>query len=242
MTISSYNPKRRYRERSAEKTRTFLMFLIIIGCSAGFGFFLGRQYAVQKILMLEKQVASVNAQRQQLQDDLTSLRAESQTAKTLYEVMERKILKEYPEGGPLREVLEKAREQIADGIDPKRLILALQSAQPPKNCTEPQIKRFVVSTPTYKGSKSVMTVDEGQVVISATGESSKNAAGDPESWFDPAKPVEVTFTPKAGTPEVRKAVLPISTTVITGGKEYRFSVAEGARSFAKVTFDSCDYP
>lgn len=242
MTLASYNPRARYRERAAEKMRGFIT-LVLAACVAGvFGFLVGRQYAVQKIISLEKEVAAVTAQRQQVQDELTNLRAESQTAKIRYEAMERKILKEYPEGGPLRDVLETARAQIADGIDPKRLMLALQSARPPKNCTEPQIKRFVVNTPHYKGPASAMSVDEGQVVITASGASSKNASGSPESWFDPTQPVDVTFTPRGGVSEQRKGVLPLSMTMISGAKEYRFTVAEGARSFAKVTFDSCDYP
>ncbi len=242
MTIPAYNPKNRYRERAAEKWRTLMTYTFLVVVSLVFGFMIGRQYAVQKLIILDNQISAVTKQRQQLQDELTTLRAESQTAKILYEEMERKILKEYPEGGPLRDILVSAREQITDGVDPKRLLLALKSARPPKNCTEPQIKRFVVSTPSYKGPASSMSVDEGQVIISATGESSKNASGALESWFDPTKPVEVTFTAKGAAPEKRQSVLPIRLSVITGGKEYRFSVAEGARSFAKVTYDSCDYP
>jgi hypothetical protein len=30
--------------------------------------------------------------------------------------------------------------------------------------------------------------------------------------------------------------------MIAAGREYRFTLSEGEKSFIKVTFDSCDYP
>ena len=40
----------------------------------------------------------------------------------------------------------------------------------------------------------------------------------------------------------KAGIMPLHHSVVSGNREYRFTIEEGARSFAKVTFDSCDYP
>jgi len=40
----------------------------------------------------------------------------------------------------------------------------------------------------------------------------------------------------------KRGTLPLYHTAVIGDRQYRFTVSEGAQSFAKVTFDSCDYP
>jgi hypothetical protein len=133
------------------------------------------------------------------------------------------------------------KEQIDQGMAPERLSFVIKSARPPTDCTDPETKRFVVSTPSYTGPASSASVADGAVIIKAKGASASNKAGQPEAWFDPAQNVEVTFTSVNGN-EVKKGMFPIRHSVVAGNREYRFTVEEGAKSFAKVTFDSCAYP
>ncbi|MGM0422112.1 MAG: hypothetical protein ACQEQL_03330, partial [Pseudomonadota bacterium] len=69
-----------------------------------------------------------------------------------------------------------------------------------------------------------------------------NNSGNPESWYDPGKPVEVSFTRVGGKEVVKEGLLPIHHSMVIGDKEHRFTIAKGERSFIDVTSDSCDYP
>jgi hypothetical protein len=104
------------------------------------------------------------------------------------------------------------------------------------------VKRFVVSTPAYKGPKSEITIAEGALVMRASGVSSTNASGQPEAWFDPTQEVTFEFTMQGGAVETKSGVMPFNHSIVVGNREYRLAISEGARSFAKVTLDSCDYP
>ena len=175
-----------------------------------------------------------------MQDNLTEIRAEAQTANTRYEQVKKEYQELIPEG-PMQDLTALLREQLEKGMDPQRMSFFIRSARPPTGCTDPEVKRFVVSTPAYKGPASVVSVADGQVKVYGSGVSARNSKGQPEAWYDPAQPVKVEFKNPSGL-DRKKGVLPIQHSVVAGNREYRFTIEEGARSFAKVVFDSCAYP
>jgi cell division protein FtsB len=240
MSLSNYNPHMRYKERAAQRTVRFFTMLCIVLFSASVGFWLGKQYAAEQILSLREQISGLTKQSNLLQDSVTELRAEAQTANTRYEQLRAEFDAQMPEG-PMRDLAALIRGQIEQGMDPGRLSFLIRSARPPSDCTEPETKRFVVSTPAYNGPASAVSVAEGAIVITGSGLSAKNERGRPEAWFDPAQPVRIIFKSKQMR-EVKKGPLPIKYSMIAGDREYRFTVEAGARSFAKVIFDSCAYP
>jgi hypothetical protein len=134
------------------------------------------------------------------------------------------------------------RAQIASGMSAERLAFVVRSARAPRNCSEPETKRFIVKTPTYTGPASNASFGEGAIVITGQGLSSRNAIGQAESWFDPSQPVAVEFKSADGEIIKKEGVLPFQHSMVANGKEYRFNLTEGDKSFIKVTFDSCDYP
>jgi hypothetical protein len=195
---------------------------------------------VERAISLGDQVESLTKERNLLQGNVTELRAEAQTANTRYEQIKAEYNSVMPEG-PMQDITTLVRQQLDQGMAPERLSFVIKSARPPTDCTDPETKRFVVSTPSYTGPASSASVADGAVIIKAKGASASNKAGQPEAWFDPAQNVEVTFTSVNGN-EVKKGMFPIRHSVVAGNREYRFTVEEGAKSFAKVTFDSCAYP
>lgn len=240
MSLSSYNPSTRYRERSMQRMTNAISMIIVIGLSASVGFWLGKQYGVERAISLKDQVEALTKERNLLQGNVTELRAEAQTANTRYEQIKAEYNAVLPEG-PMQDLTRLVKEQLDQGMAPERLSFVIKSARPPTDCTDPETKRFVVSTPTYTGPDSSASVADGAIIIKAKGASASNKEGKPEAWYDPAQNVEVTFTSSNGT-EVKKGMFPIRHSVVTGNREYRFTVEEGAKSFAKVTFDSCAYP
>lgn len=242
MMIGQYNPKSRYRERAIQRFNKTILFILIMGACFGLGFFIGGQNAVVQNGTLKLEVEDMTGRLKTLQDELTTVRAEAQTATSRFEQLKTQYEKDMPQDGPLREIVDMVRKQIDDGMAPDRLAFVLRSARPPRNCSDPSTKRFIIRTPAYKGSDSVVTVGEGAVVISGTGSSAKTRDGQEESWFDPTQPVNLNFKSSNGEIEKKSGTLPFQHSVIASGKEYRFTLAEGEKSFVKVTFDSCDYP
>ncbi|MCF8496768.1 MAG: hypothetical protein K9G62_08930, partial [Alphaproteobacteria bacterium] len=143
--------------------------------------------------------------------------------------------------GPMQSLVDLVRKQLDEGMDPARLTFAIRSARPPQNCSDPESKRLVISTPAYKGPPSQIGIAEGAIVITGAGVSATNSTGAPEAWYDPSRKVSISFT-AGGKTETETGVMPLRHSVVAGGREYRLTIEEGARSFAKVTFDSCDYP
>lgn len=240
MTLSSYNPSTRYKERAQQRVTNAITMVIVIALSACVGFWMGKQYGVERSISLGEQVETLTKERNVLQSNVTELRAEAQTANTRYEQIKAEYNAVLPEG-PMQDLTRLVREQLTQGMAPERLAFVIKSARPPTDCTDPDSKRFVVSTPGYTGPASSASVADGAIVIKAKGASSTNKDGKQEAWFDPAQQVEVTFTSPEGT-EVKKGMFPIRYSVVTKGREFRFTVEEGAKSFAKVTYDSCAYP
>lgn len=240
MLINQYNPHSRYRERSAQKVANVVSFLLIIAMSVGVGIWMGRQFGAESVITLKRQNKSLSDQVDELQTALTDLRAEAQVANTRFEQLRAEYNAAVPEG-PMQDLLKLVKQQLDEGMEPGRLSFLIRSARPPTGCTEADSKRFIVSTPTYKGENSAVTIADGAVVVFGSGASAKNAQGQPEAWYDPAQSVKVTFKTRDGAEE-KTGTLPIRHSVVVDDREYRFTIEEGSRSFARVVHDSCSYP
>ena len=147
MKYGHYSSRSRYRERSFKRTITFLLFVFVFAGAITLGFVFGKQFAVTQISTLEKEVDDRNATLKSLQNDMTKLRAEAQTASSRLDQVKMQYEKEVPQEGPMREIIDMVRKQLSDGMPADRLVFLIRSARPPRNCTDPSTKRFVVKTP-----------------------------------------------------------------------------------------------
>ena len=240
MRISSYNPQDRYRRRSSERMTAFMVVVAVLGLAFVTGIWFGKQNAGQQERSLKKQLKVLQGEHQELQDTLTEARAEAQTAQARYEQLQETYKEVLPEG-PMQELAALVKQQLDEGRSAERLKFLIRSARPPRGCTEPETKRFVVSTPSYDGPQSRIGIADGALQITASGQSARNSAGKPEAWYDPSKKVKVQFKgPEGG--KTKSGIMPLRHSMIVNNREYRITIDSGARSFAKVTFDSCDYP
>ncbi len=241
MTIHSYNPYERYRRRFWQQMAGIGVVLFVMAGAIALGFFFGRQYALQDQAMLRNQVGILTQEKQALEEAVTGLRAESLTATTRLQDLQKTYDETVPEG-PVQELIALVNRQIEEGMDPERLAFLVRSARPPRNCTDPEVQRIVLSTPAYKGPPSEAGIADGVIVIKGSGISPNNLKGEPEAWYDPGKPVSLQFLLQDGRTEEKKGVMPLYHSLVVGDREYRFTVTEGAKSFARITFNSCDYP
>ncbi len=240
MSFSSYNPNDRYRQRSARRTSSILTFMFVFFAILGTGYWVGGVRSQQRIYILQEEKRILGEESADGQNVMIELRAEAQTASVRLEQL-RASYDELLSDGPMRDLVTLVRKQIDQGVDADRLESVILSARPPQNCSDPENKRFVVTTPVYNGPSSKASI-RGGIYVFGKGVSSKNSKGKREAWFDPSQPVEVTFKAKGQTSTTKKGILPIHNSMVVGNKEYRFTITAGARSFVKVTFDHCDYP
>lgn len=238
----AYNPRRRYEERARRKSTALYTTIALIAAAFTIGLWIGREYAAAQLKSNKSQIERLEEQLQKIEESTTTLRGDAQASQLRLEQMQLEMAAKFPDEGPLRPLIDLTRKQLDAGIAPERLEFVIRSARPPRNCTDPQNKRFVVMTPAYKGPDTEVSVGDAGILLAARGMSSINAASQPEAWFDPAKPVTITFKTLEGQSEVKTGTLPMQHTIVAGGREYRFTISEGEKSFAKITFDSCEYP
>ena len=143
-------------------------------------------------------------------------------AKTLYELMQRKL---------------------QNGVGPERLSFVLEQARNQENCSdEVETKRFYVKTPLYHGANAAVGFGNSAITVTAQGIASVDAAGNAQAQFDPAQPVVVRFAQLGGATSEASGLLPLHHAVIIGDREYRFSIVTGAAGMMKVTGGRCSYP
>lgn len=236
-----YNTHNRYKSRNREQFKRFLSTVLFVLLVFLLGLWLGKSNIENKTTLLASQAEERTKMIKTLEGDLIAARAGAQTVEARYQQLQDDVLKELPFDGPLRDLIEELRARLEEGVNPERLSFAIKAARPPQNCTDPQVKRFVASTPNYQGPDSQVEI-KGGVFVLGEGTSAKSDDGAPEAWYNPAKPVKITIKTQAGKSKSKKKTLPFSDTMIAGDKEYRFTFSEGTRSFVKVTYDSCDYP
>ncbi len=244
MELRDYNPRDRYRRRSLDRFFGLFVIMAIAACFFAGGFYFGKLRRGQEGIALREEFAVLAAERDKLQESITGLRAEAQTATLRFEEAQ-KTYQDVAPGGAAGEVMELVSKELAGGTDPQRLIFLIRSARPPRNCIDPETRRFIVSTPAYSGAESTVGIENGAIIVKGAGTSARNAKGENEAWYDPTKTVNLEFVitdAKGARTEKKQGAMPISHAVVMGEREYRFTVSEGARSFAKVTYDSCDYP
>ncbi|MFK7839174.1 MAG: hypothetical protein AB8B83_02490 [Bdellovibrionales bacterium] len=241
MGFSYYNPNERYRRRAAARFGNFVTMSLLVLLIFGAGFWFGKQNAGQQEKVLKGRVKTMAEEARQMEQDLIEMRSTAQTATARYEQLQATYDEQLPEG-PVRELLELVRKQLDEGRDPERLSFLIRSARPPRNCSDIETRRFVVSTPTNNAPASKISVADGAITVTGNGLSARNEKGQPEAWFDSARAVGVDFKSLGGEMESKKGVFPIHHSMVVGAREYRFTITDGARSFAKVTYDSCDYP
>jgi hypothetical protein len=231
----------RSRRRNAQRNRRIMMVLCLIGGICAMCYWWGGERERTSQMAYKEQAMQLQKQHEETEAVITGLRSDVQSTTVRYKQLEQKYLQEVPQG-TFKTLTDLVKKQLDSGIKPERLQLAIETARPPKHCTEPVVKRFVVKTPVYSGPQGAVAFGNGVVTVGGEGEASVNAQGKAEAWYDPGKQVKVTFSEIGGKRTVKDGLLPIMHTMVVGNKEYRFTIAAGERSFMSVTSDSCDYP
>ena len=237
------------REQRTRRRRTrrwalirILFFLTAVAVVAGLAYESGRGLAMRESGDLRAKLATLDERVQALDGERAALAGKLASAEQRHSDAEARYARDVPQGG-LGEILTLSREKVAAGVSEERLISLLRAVRRQRDCTnEPVTRRFIVTTPLASGRNNSVSFAKGLVTITGEGESALNAAGKPEAWFNPALPVLLRFTDLHGDTTEARGRLPINQSMVIGDREYRFTVAVGARGFVDVTGDHCRFP
>jgi hypothetical protein len=190
----------------------------------------------EQVSELALRAGALDEEKARLQRDLAAATGQAEELRRRYE-------SDVPTGA-ISELLRIARARLAAGVKQERIASVLSAAENTRRCDErPATRRFIVRTGPQRNPNDSAAFADRQIMVTASGVSSVDASGRPEGWFDPSKPLTVTFTRLGGAETTATGVLPIHHSVVIREVEYRFVVAIGdARGFVLATADSCAYP
>ncbi len=243
--VSRYDPRTRYRQRAQQRLSTFAAFGLMAFVCGVIGYGVGYQTPRFQVAAVQRQLSTVEAERDQLQQTVTHLMADSHSATVKYQQIEEQLQSELPAEGPMKDIVAQIRGQLQAGVPANRLAELIKTLSPPKNCVDSETRRFIVQTPNAKSSDSGVVLGGGAITIKAMGDSARGKDGAVETWYDPSRPVQLVFSwVESGETKTieRKNNLPISQVIVVGNREYRMTFAEGVKSYMKLSYDSCDYP
>ncbi|MEE9141041.1 MAG: hypothetical protein V3U18_09770 [Alphaproteobacteria bacterium] len=210
--------------------------------AGAFAYQIGADLAERDVTRLEREIASLSEEIAALQGENADLRAALSAAELEAERWRRRYQQDVPSGVE-KELLDLVAKRLAAGVAADRLAFVIGAANNARSCDDaPVTKRFIVQTPWTKGANDSVGFADGTITVTGQGVSAIDAQGNPEAWFDPAKPVTLRFTELGGESSQISGKLPLHHSVVAGGDEYRFTITAGALSFVEVTGDKCRYP
>ena len=230
------------RRRRRGIFRIIVKWLVVLALIVGAGFYaydIGTKLAREDVRRMEDRMTELRDENSRLRTELAGQQAALRTERDRAAQLQERYARDVPAANE-QAVMALVRKRVGEGVTPARLAEVVAGARNEAACPDPAAtRRFVVQSPLYRGPNDAVSFADGTIVITASGESAKNAQGQPEAWYDPALPVKVRFTHVGGQAIDAEGPLPLHRTILAGGWEYRFSLVAGNRAFANITVQRC---
>lgn len=242
MTLGLRDSRNRRRRRFWTGLAKWMVVVIALFAAGFYAYRTGSKLAEHDVTKLRDEVAELTTTVETLTSENDSLKLELAAANTRAAEWQSRYEREVPTGA-IKQLTDLVGEKVRDGVAMDRLSFLIGAAGAAAACdNEPVTKRFIVPTPLYSGENSWIGFADSSVTVTAMGESAVNANGQPEGWYDPAKPVTMKFTRLGGETEEISGKLPLHHSVLVGDSEFRFTAVAGDRGFMNVTADRCEFP
>lgn len=223
------------KEQQKRKTRrvlTFIKTIFMIGLFGGVGYYAyeaGLSVAKEEVLLWKSRHEGQLAENEQLKVELGKDKA---TVDQLSQLLPNE---------EIRDLVAVITEKANTGVEISRMETIISGMTKDAKCqSDVDTKRFIVLTPVSTTDISTASFERGLITLSASGSPTINEAGNPEAWFDTSKEITVNFMLMGGEEQQVTGLLPLYHSVITGGSEYRFSIAAGRTSFVDASVQQCD--
>lgn len=235
----------RYHDRKRRRSRVF-RWVLVLGALSALGavtYTSGSELAEREVRRLERDMAALTQQIDALKAQNAKLAGDNGAAILRLQDLQRRYDAEVP-AGPALELLAAVNARLKEGVSPERIRFMLDAASQRQSCDgKPQTKRFIVQTQITSGANASVGFANSAITVTAQGESAVSQSGAPEAWFDPAKPVTLSFAALGGEKVQVSGTLPVHRSVVYNGDEYRFTATQAeTRGFVTVTADRCALP
>ncbi|MFQ5786295.1 MAG: hypothetical protein ACE5H8_15930 [Alphaproteobacteria bacterium] len=234
--------RRQRRRRTIARTARMVVLAALIILVGAVMYRIGLERSQQTLVSLSQAIDDLDRANTQMNDERKVLVKARAVAEARANEIEARYRREVLTG-PAKELSVLVNRKLAEGVTPQRLAFVIGAARKERVCDgKAMTKRFMPETVLYSGPNSIVSFAENTITISGDGTSASDAAGKPEAWYDPAKPVTIRFTLIGGESFEVAGKLPLHHSVVLGDAEHRFSMVPGARGFINVIGDKCRYP
>lgn len=241
MSLGLYDYERRRRRRFWGRTLKTALFAALLLGTGLFSYQMGIEQVKGREIVLREEASALERRNAELERHVAGLQEAVRTAEVHAEELETRLQRELPHG-ELARLSKLVAERMAAGVDPNRLAFVIGETSMPQNCEGPETKRFILPTPSYRGTNTAVGFGNGAVTVSGEGSAARSAQGQPEGWFDPQQPVTIRFTEIGGRQHEVSGLLPLQRSVVAGTMEHRFTISAGSKSFVEVTALRCPFP
>ncbi len=216
-----------------------LTALVVLGF---FAYETGTAFARREVHSLSEELADLKAQRNGIDAENQNLKAQLRDAEANVAEWTQRYNTDVPTGDA-RELFRLMSAQLEAGVPTDRLAFVIREAKAANQCeNKPDTKRFILRTKGDRGRNNWVGYANTSIVVTGVGEAAVGPGGRAQAWYDPAKPVTISFTRVGGKTEDVTGLLPLSAGVVLGSTEWRFNVVTGNRGFVVVSADRCKYP
>jgi hypothetical protein len=202
----------------------------------------GNRLAEREVARLHEEIQTLTLRIEELEQDNVKLADAAAASDRGAQDWQQRYRQDIP-SGEAKTLYELMQRKLQDGVGLERLSFVLEQARNQENCSEEvETKRFYVKTPLYKGANAAVGFGDSSITVTAQGAASVDAAGNAQAQYDPAQPVVVRFAQLGGATSEASGLLPLHHAVIIGDREYRFSMVAGASGMMNVSGGRCSYP
>ncbi|MGD1876408.1 MAG: hypothetical protein ACFB13_02785 [Kiloniellaceae bacterium] len=243
MSLGLHENRQRRRRRFWWGVTKWSLALAMVLAAGAYSYRIGTQLAEREVVKAEERIAELTVEVDGLQQQSAGLATDLAKAREAITAWQARYEREVPTGF-VREMMALVQDKLQAGADEERLAFLVSAADQPRSCDDrPETKRFIVTTELQAGgANDAVSFGDRAITVTALGAAARDANGNLEAWYDPEKPIDVTFTQLGGKTVTAEGTLPLHHSVVAGDDEYRFTVLPGARGFLTVTADRCDYP
>ena len=242
MSLGLREERRRRRRHFHGRIVRWLLALALIAAAGAYAYQTGTRLAEIDVARLEERVAALTARTEELEAQIQTQNVEIIAQRAAAEQWHQRYEREVP-GGEAKKLFDLLQAKLLRGVTFDRLRTVVEQTENRRDCDQkPQARRVPVLTAPARQAKAAASIAGTPLSLTLTGVAARNGNGKPEAWFDPAQPVTVRMALSGGRTAEQQGQLPLHPSIIEGDREYRVSVAAGARGFAQVTIERCRFP
>lgn len=241
MTLGYREDRRRRRRRHSWTLIKWMLGLGVVAIAGLYAYDTGSRLAENRVARLQEEIADLTEEATKLKSEVAARQNAVDAARADAAAWRQRYEREIP-SGEVKPILDLIRERLAAGISPERLRFVVGTLSDGRPCgAKSPAKRLQVETTLTRG-RTTSVWFEGVIEVSATGEPAQGSGGNPESWFDPGKEVEVRIAHSRGKSDSVRGMLPLQQSIVIGETEYAVHIANGRRGFVDVTLETCKFP